>query len=71
MAYNYGMQPFNIETIDPAELAPIPEVPETFGPRNEEDVRVLDLVLTSLSSGAALPLDATFFAELDAIISQH
>jgi hypothetical protein len=67
------MQAFNLNltAIDPAELAPIPDVPESYGPRNEEDKRVLGLVLEGLSSGPAVPLDDAFFDELNAIISQH
>ena len=65
------MQAFNLTTIDPVELAPIPEIPESYGPRNKEDRRVLALVLEGMSSGQATPLDDAFFAELDAIFSQH
>jgi hypothetical protein len=65
------MQTFNLTAIDPVELAPIPDVPESYGPRNEEDRRVLSLVQEGMASGRALPLDDAFFAELDAIISQH
>jgi hypothetical protein len=32
---------------------------------------VLALVLEGMSSGQATPLDDAFFAELDAIVSQH
>ncbi len=59
----------NLATIDPAELAPIPDVPERYGPRNEEDEHVLALVLRGLASGPVEPLDDAFFAELDAIVA--
>lgn len=65
------MQIFNLTTIDPVELTPIPDVPESYGPRNEEDRRVLALVREGMASGCALVLDDTFFAELDAIVSQQ
>ncbi|MDY7549017.1 hypothetical protein QN360_16960 [Glaciimonas sp. CA11.2] len=65
------MQAFNLTTINPVELDPIPDVPESYGPRNEEDRRVLTLMLEGMSSGPALPIDDAFFAELDAIVSQH
>ncbi|MEB0140299.1 MULTISPECIES: hypothetical protein [unclassified Undibacterium] len=63
------MQAFNLTTIDTLELAHLPKVPASEGPRNEEDSRVLALVLEGMSSGPALPLDEVFFAELDAIVS--
>jgi hypothetical protein len=59
----------NLITIDPAELVPLPEVPVSFGPRNEEDERVLVLVKQGLASGVPTALDEAFFAELDAIIA--
>jgi len=65
------MPTLNLTALDPAELAPIPDIPESYGPRNEEDERVLALVLEGLASGQPLPMDASFFDELDAIISQH
>ncbi|MBV8667262.1 MAG: hypothetical protein JO269_12335 [Burkholderiaceae bacterium] len=65
------MSVLNLKSLDPAELAPLPEVPESFGPRNEEDERVLALVKQGLSSGQAIPVDDAFFAELDAIIAKH
>lgn len=41
----------------------------TVEQRNEEDRRVLALVLEALASGPPVPVDAAFFAELDAIIA--
>lgn len=63
------MRPANLATINPLDLAPIPDVPTQFGPRNEEDARVLELVLQGLASGPVEPLDDAFFAELDAIVA--
>ncbi len=65
------MQLLNLTAIDPADLAPIPDVPESYGPRNAEDRRVLALVQEGMASGKPVPLDDDFFAEIDAIISQH
>jgi hypothetical protein len=65
------MHSFNLTAIDPVELAPIPDVPESYGPRNEEDQHVLALIQQGISSGQALPVDDAFFAELDAIVSQR
>lgn len=59
----------NLNAIDPAELAPIPEVPDSYGPRNEEDVRVLALVQEGLDSGPAIPVDAAFIERLRSRIS--
>ena len=63
------MQAFNLTAIDTLEFAHLPKVPASYGPRNEEDSRVLALVLEGMSSGPALPLEEVFFAELDAIVS--
>lgn len=70
-AYNRDMPAFNLTAINPADLAPIPDVPDSYGPRNDEDRRVLALVQEGLASGKPVPLDDDFFAEIDAIISQH
>ena len=40
----------NLKSIDPAQLMPIPEVPESYGPRNEEDMRVYVLVKEAIDS---------------------
>lgn len=45
------MTSINIKAIDPAELMPLPEVPESYGPRDEEDRRVYSLVKEALDSG--------------------
>ena len=47
----------------------LPEVPISYGPRNQEDERVLALVMQGLASGVPTPLDDAFFAELDATIA--
>ncbi len=60
----------DLTTIDPAEMAPVPDVPVSYGPRNKEEEMVLGLVRQGLASGPATPLDDLFFAELDAIITQ-
>lgn len=45
------MTSLHLNTIDPAELMPTPEIPESFGPRNEEERRVYNLVKEALDSG--------------------
>ncbi|MDC8758429.1 hypothetical protein [Janthinobacterium fluminis] len=45
------MTSLNLKAIDPAELMPLPEVPESYGPRNEEEKRVHALVKEALDSG--------------------
>jgi len=65
------MQALDLTAIDPAELAPIPEVPESYGPRNDEEERILAMVQESLASGERIPMDDAFFAEIDALISTH
>jgi len=67
-SYN-DVMPLNLHKIDPAELAPIPDVPESYGPRNEEEERVLRLVREGLESGPAIPVDGAFFARLRSRIS--
>lgn len=59
----------NLYTIDPAELLPLPEVPESYGPRNEEEVRVLELVKEGLESGSVVAVDDAFFDRLRSRIS--
>jgi hypothetical protein len=46
------MPTLNLNAIDPAELMPIPEVPESYGPRNDEDREVYALIQEALDSGA-------------------
>lgn len=50
----------DLSDIDPAELAPIPEVPESYGPRNAEERRILAKVQEALA-GEFVPLDDFFF----------
>ncbi|MBV1777478.1 hypothetical protein KSF73_17305, partial [Burkholderiaceae bacterium DAT-1] len=41
----------SLNSLDPAELMPLPEVPESYGPRNEEDREVYALIQEALESG--------------------
>jgi hypothetical protein len=41
----------DLQSIDPADLLPLPEVPDRFGPRDEEERRVYALVKEALDSG--------------------
>ena len=45
------MTSLNLKSIDPAELMPLPDIPESYGPRNEEERRVYMLVKEALDSG--------------------
>ena len=45
------MSKLNLKSIDPADLMPTPEVPESYGPRNQEDVLVYAFVEEALDSG--------------------
>ena len=65
------MPTLNLKALDPADLMPIPDVPERYGPRNAEDERVYALVKSGIESGAPLPVDDTFFARLRARIATH
>lgn len=59
----------NLHTIDPAELLPLPEVPESYGARNEEEEQILDLVKEGLESGPVISVDDAFFARLQSRIA--
>ena len=59
----------NLHTIDPVELLPLPEVPESYGARDEKDKRVLQLVTEGLDSGPTIPVDDAFFERLRSRIS--
>lgn len=59
----------NFKALDPAELMPLPDVPESYGPRNEEDQRVYDLVTAGQNSGEPIPVDAAYFARLRARVA--
>jgi len=59
----------NLHTIDPAELLPLPEVPEGYGARDDEEKRVLQLVREGLESGPVIPVDDVFIARLRSRIS--
>ena len=65
------MSTLNLNAIDPADLMPIPDTPDSYGPRNEEDERVYALVMAGLNSGPAIPVDDAFFARLRARIPGH
>lgn len=62
------MTSLNLKALDPATLMPLPEVPESYGPRNEEDRRVYALVKEALDSGPGKKYDtvADFMRTLDA-----
>lgn len=45
------MTSLDLKSIDPAELLPLPEVPDSYGPRDEEERRVYALVKEALDSG--------------------
>ena len=66
-----GMPALNLKAIDPAELMPIPNAPESYGPRNEEDQRVYDLVTAGLNSGEPIPVNTAYFACLRARIASY
>lgn len=68
-AYNSSMT-FKLYARDLAEMLPMPEVPEQYGARNDEEQRVLQLVQDGLQSGAVIPVDDAFFARLQSRISQ-
>jgi len=59
----------NLHTIDPVELLPLPEVPESYGPRDDEEKRVLQLVKEGLESGPVVAVDDAFIARLRSRIS--
>lgn len=62
--------PSKLYALDIAEMLPMPEIPEQYGARNDEEKRVLKLVQDGLQSGAPVPVDDAFFARLQARISQ-
>jgi hypothetical protein len=66
------MTSLQLKSLDPAELMPTPEVPESYGPRNEEELRIYNLVKEGLDSGPGKTYAsvADFIAELRANI-QH
>ncbi|MBV1776277.1 hypothetical protein KSF73_11200 [Burkholderiaceae bacterium DAT-1] len=64
------MTSLNLKSLDPAELMPLPDVPDSYGPRDEEEQRIYDLVMEGMSSGTPIPVDDAFFRELDAIIAK-
>jgi hypothetical protein len=48
------MPSLNLKALDPAELMPLAEVPERYGPQNEEEKRVYELVKEALDSGPGM-----------------
>jgi hypothetical protein len=42
------MKSLNPSDIDPAELVPTPDVPDSYGPRNEEERRIYDMLNEAL-----------------------
>lgn len=68
--YNQPMQPLDLMALDPADLAPLPEVPESYGPRNAEERRILARVQAALA-GEFVALDDSFFSEDEPAASQH
>lgn len=66
------MTSLDLNSIDPAHLMPTPEVPDSYGPRNEDDVRVYKLVKEALDAGPGRKYDtvADFMLALDARMSR-
>jgi hypothetical protein len=62
------MPSLNLKALDPAELMPIPDVPESYGPRDEEEQRIYELVMEGLESGPGKVYATVdeFMRELDA-----
>lgn len=60
------MTSLHLKALDPAELLPTPEVPESYGPRNEEERRIYNLVKEGLDNGPGKTYasGADFIAEL-------
>ncbi len=71
-AYNEAMTTLNLKSLDPATLMPLPEVPESYGPRNEEDLRVYTLVKEAIDGGPGRKYDtvADFMGTLNARVSR-
>lgn len=62
------MNSLQLTSIDPAELLPLPETPESYGPRDQEEQRIYNLVKEALDSGPGKTYAtvADFIAELRA-----
>jgi hypothetical protein len=54
----------NIYSIDPDKLHPAPAESADLRALNEEEKRVLNLVIEGLESGSAIPVDDAFFERL-------
>ena len=66
--YNRRMTSLHLTSIDSAELLPLPETPESYGPRDQEELRVYNLVKEALDSGTGKTYTtvADFITELRA-----
>jgi hypothetical protein len=58
----------NLKSLGSAEMMPLPEVPESYGPRDEEEQRIYDLVMEGINSGPGTVYDTVddFMRALDA-----
>ncbi len=66
------MSSLNLHAIDPAELMPLPEDPDTYGPRNEEERRIYQLIKESLDSPSKTYASvADFIAEMRATLPSN
>ena len=45
------MTTLNLNAIDPAELMPLPETPDSFGPRDDEERQIYALIQEAMDSG--------------------
>ena len=66
------MTSLDLQSLDPAELIPLPEVPDSYGPRDEEERRVYTLVKEALDSGPGKTYAsvADFMVELRASLTR-
>lgn len=66
------MSSLHLNAIDPAELMPLPELPESYGPRDDEELRIYNMVKEALDGGPGKTYAsvADFIAELSASIPQ-
>jgi hypothetical protein len=71
-AYNRRMISRNLKSLDSAQMMPTPEVPDSYGPRNEADVHVYNLVKDALDAGPGKKYAtvADFMRTLDARVSR-
>lgn len=57
----------NYQALDPADLSPLPDVPDQYGPRDADEVQILQLVLEGLASGPGIPLEEVL-SELESVV---